>query len=294
MRAIGPAVSWLCAIGTMPRWLTVPIAGLMPTTPLTAAGHTIEPSVSVPTASGASRAATATAEPLEEPHGLRSSTYGLRVWPPRLLQPLVDFVERKFAHSLKFVLPSTTAPAARSLATTSASARARCSASASEPALVAIASAVSMFALSSTGTPCSGPSAPPLGAARRAARAIASASGLISMTAAEHRPRVVERRDPAQIGLRDLQRRDAARRELGAQRDRIERHDVGIVSSGSVRAQPSSASSVAVARISTVLRHAGQRPVGEGNDRSGTLPSPPCPLTASSPTAEAARRTTTC
>jgi hypothetical protein len=52
---------------------------LTPTTPFAAAGHTIDPSVSVPIASGASRAATATAEPLEEPHGLRSSTYGLRV-----------------------------------------------------------------------------------------------------------------------------------------------------------------------------------------------------------------------
>src|SRR5690349_406315 len=122
----------------MPRWLTAPIAGLKPTTPLTPAGHTIEPSVSVPTVSGASRAATATAEPLDEPHGLRSSTYGFRVWPPRLLQPLVDLRPRKLAHSLKFVLPSTTAPAARSFATTSASARAWCSASAIEPALVAM------------------------------------------------------------------------------------------------------------------------------------------------------------
>ena len=34
----------------------------------------IDPSVSVPIASGASAAATATAEPLDEPHGLRSST----------------------------------------------------------------------------------------------------------------------------------------------------------------------------------------------------------------------------
>ena len=130
-----------------------------------------------------SRAATATAEPLEDPQGLRSRTYGLRVCPPRLLQPLVEAIERKFAHSLKFALPSTTAPAARSRATTSASARARCSASASEPALVAIASAVSMLALTSTGTPCSGPTIVPRGIARRAARAMTSASGLTSMTA---------------------------------------------------------------------------------------------------------------
>src|SRR6185295_10866893 len=138
----------------MPRWLITPTVGFTPTTPLAAAGHTIEPSVSVPTASGASRAATATADPLDEPHGLRSRTYGLRVWPPRLLQPLVDIVERKFAHSLRFVLPSRTAPAARSRATTTASSLARCAFKAIDPALVAIRSAVSILALIKTGTPC--------------------------------------------------------------------------------------------------------------------------------------------
>src|SRR5690606_1836547 len=102
------------------------------------------------------RAATATAEPLDEPQGLRSSTYGFTVWPPTLLQPLVERSERKFAHSLMFALPTMTAPASRKRATISASAAARCSASASEPALVAMASAVAILALSTTGTPCSG------------------------------------------------------------------------------------------------------------------------------------------
>ena len=36
------------------------------------------------------------------------------VWPPRPLQPLVERPERKFAHSLKFVLPRMTAPASSS------------------------------------------------------------------------------------------------------------------------------------------------------------------------------------
>ena len=56
-----------------------------------------------------------------DPHGLRSSTYGFFTWPPRPLQPLVDFVERKLAHSLRLVLPRITAPAARSRSTTNAS-----------------------------------------------------------------------------------------------------------------------------------------------------------------------------
>jgi hypothetical protein len=72
VRAIGPAVSWLCAIGMMPSRLTSPSVGLIPTMPLMLAGHTIDPSVSVPMASIARFAATATPEPLDEPHGVRS------------------------------------------------------------------------------------------------------------------------------------------------------------------------------------------------------------------------------
>ena len=43
------------------------------------------------------------------------------VWPPRPLQPLVDRDDRKLAHSLRFVLPRMTAPAARRRPTTNAS-----------------------------------------------------------------------------------------------------------------------------------------------------------------------------
>ncbi len=73
LRAIGPAVSCVCEIGMIPARLTSPTVGLMPTMPQFVAGHTIEPSVSVPTASGARLAETATPEPELEPHGLRSS-----------------------------------------------------------------------------------------------------------------------------------------------------------------------------------------------------------------------------
>ena len=73
VRAIGPAVSCVCEIGMMPARLTSPTVGLIPTMPLFVDGQTIEPSVSVPTASGARLAETATPEPELEPHGLRSS-----------------------------------------------------------------------------------------------------------------------------------------------------------------------------------------------------------------------------
>ena len=54
----------------MPVLLTTPRVGLMPTTPLTLDGQTIEPLVSVPTATLVRLAATATAEPLDDPQGL--------------------------------------------------------------------------------------------------------------------------------------------------------------------------------------------------------------------------------
>src|SRR5690606_2545168 len=102
-----------CEIGRMPCRLTRPTVGFSPTTPLIAAGHRMLPSVSVPTLAAARLADTATALPELEPQGLRSSAYGLRVWPPRPLQPEVECRERKLAHSLRLVLPRMTAPASR-------------------------------------------------------------------------------------------------------------------------------------------------------------------------------------
>src|SRR6185436_6066459 len=110
-----------------------PTVGLIPTRPFDVDGQTTEPSVSVPTPIAARLAEMATPVPVLEPQPLRSSTYGLRVSPPRPLQPLVECVERKFAHSLRFVLPRITAPASRRRFTTAASRGAIDSASASEP-----------------------------------------------------------------------------------------------------------------------------------------------------------------
>src|SRR5690349_19907179 len=109
LRPIGPAVSWLTEIGMMPTRLTSPTVGLRPTSPLTADGHAMLPSVSVPTPIAARLAAIAAPVPALEPHGLRSSTYGLRVCPPRELQPDDEFGDRMLAHSLRLVLPRITA-----------------------------------------------------------------------------------------------------------------------------------------------------------------------------------------
>src|SRR5215475_14055223 len=125
LRVIGPAVSCCAEIGMTPVRLTRPSVGLMPTSSFAPDGHTIEPSVSVPMVTVARSAATAAAEPLDEPHGLRSSTYGLLVCPPRPDQPLDEVNERKLAHSERLAMPRTIAPASRRLSTSLASADGR-------------------------------------------------------------------------------------------------------------------------------------------------------------------------
>ena len=75
----------------------------------------IEPAVCVPKASGTIPAATAAAEPLDEPPGVCAGLCGFAVLPGK-----------KAANSVVTVLPSTTAPADRASATHDASAAGRC------------------------------------------------------------------------------------------------------------------------------------------------------------------------
>src|SRR5687768_17456998 len=88
---IGPAVSWLWAMGMMYLPESRPRVGFKPTTPFIAAGHTMEPSVSVPIATGARPAAAATPLPALEPQGERSRTCGFLARPPTALQPLMEW-----------------------------------------------------------------------------------------------------------------------------------------------------------------------------------------------------------
>ena len=74
----------------MPVRLSNPTVGLIPTIPLADEGQTIDPSVSVPTATVQRFAETAAPEPELDPHGFRSSAYGFRVSPPRALHPLLE------------------------------------------------------------------------------------------------------------------------------------------------------------------------------------------------------------
>src|SRR5271169_2731201 len=118
---MGPGLSWLALIGTTPTVGTLPTVGLRPATPLTDAGHTIDPSVSVPTANGASPAASAAPDPDDEPPADRSRAHGLATSPPVAEKPLDERRERMLAHWLRLVLARTTAPATRSRVTNGAS-----------------------------------------------------------------------------------------------------------------------------------------------------------------------------
>ena len=87
--------------------------GLSPTTPQRAAGWRIEPPVSVPIAQGAIPAATAAAEPPEDPPGTRVRSHGFRTGPNAQCS-----VEEPIANSSWLVLPSSGAPAVSRRSTT--------------------------------------------------------------------------------------------------------------------------------------------------------------------------------
>src|SRR3989344_1038497 len=104
--AKGPIWSRLEARAIRPDRETAPYVGLNPTTPQNAAGCLIEPPVSEPSAPAHISAATATAEPPEEPPGTLDVSWGFFV------RPYPEFsVEEPIANSSMFVRPIMTAPA---------------------------------------------------------------------------------------------------------------------------------------------------------------------------------------
>src|SRR3954470_10202925 len=112
VRVNRPTVSRDQENGFRPGVGSAPYDGLNPTTPQYDAGRITEPPVCVPTASGTRPAATAAAEPADDPPGVRPAAFGLSV--------RVGF--RK-ANSVVVVLPTTTPPARRIACTMAASLR---------------------------------------------------------------------------------------------------------------------------------------------------------------------------
>src|SRR5882757_3353813 len=112
-----------------------PTLGLKPTQPQKLAGRRIDPTTCVPSAAGTIPQATAAAEPLLDPPGVRSRSHGLRV--PR---------GSVAANSVVTVLATITAPASRKAATAAASQPDRQPLNRGEPISVGM-SAVSMMSL---------------------------------------------------------------------------------------------------------------------------------------------------
>ena len=124
----------------------------MPTTPFTEAGQVIEPLVSVPIETGTKPCAIAAALPELEPQGLYFKLNGLLVWPLILVQPLVEGLPRKFAHSERFALPRIMNPDSLSFLTNGASFLCRLFLNAKEPAVLAMP-IESMLSFKRIGTP---------------------------------------------------------------------------------------------------------------------------------------------
>src|SRR5215470_17053894 len=123
LRAIGPITArsprtgfaGVCG-GNAPRCGTRSRLGLWENTPQKCAGARSEPPMSEPNSSGTNPAASAAAEPPDDPPGVRDRSQGLLV---------VPYTSLKLCQSDKFsgtlVLPSMIAPAALSRCTTRAS-----------------------------------------------------------------------------------------------------------------------------------------------------------------------------
>ena len=109
----------------------------------------VEPTVCVPRVKGTMRAATAAADPDDDPPGVRETFQGLTVG-----------AGSAYANSVVWSLPRTTAPAARSRATLTASTSGTTSTTPQLPARVG-SPATWKISLMPTGTPWSGPRKPP-------------------------------------------------------------------------------------------------------------------------------------
>src|SRR5439155_21260869 len=99
--AMGPSVSSDLLSGITPAVSMLPNAGLNPATPQSDPGMRIEPPVSLPIAQSHIPAATATAEPPEEPPATRDGSRGLRTVPKCGLTLVTPY-----ANSCRLVLPT--------------------------------------------------------------------------------------------------------------------------------------------------------------------------------------------
>src|SRR5208282_411871 len=89
-RAIGPSLSIVQHSAIAPVRATMPNVGRRPVTPQRVEGEEMDPKVSEPIANATHPAATALAEPAEDPLDPCSMFHGLRVRPPNHLSPIAS------------------------------------------------------------------------------------------------------------------------------------------------------------------------------------------------------------
>ena len=175
-----PAVSCVCEIGMIPRRLTNPTVGLIPTTIRSRRAHDRSVRLRADASGGeGSRLSRRWCRA----RSARVSIEGMRV--AHLTAPPAPAARRlrgsKVGPLAQIRLAMMTTPAARSCLTTNASRAAMDPSSAREPAVVVIRSAVSICPLMTIGIPCRGPREPFDFRSASSASAIASASGLVSL-----------------------------------------------------------------------------------------------------------------
>src|SRR5436305_5997821 len=134
---------------------TRPRVGLRPKSPQHEAGMRIDPPPSLPCASDTIPDATAAALPPDDPPGVRLVSYGLRHGPKRS-----GSVTGGIPISGVLVLPTTIAPAARSLRTVALSCGGTHSPIAFMPLVVRMPSVQAIRSLIAMGTPASGRESP--------------------------------------------------------------------------------------------------------------------------------------
>src|SRR5579863_8551864 len=110
---MGPSLSMVQLSAMAPVRGTIPKLGRSPVSPQRVEGEEMDPSVSEPIANATQPAATALADPAEDPLDPSAGFHGFRVRPPNHLSPMASAPSVNFATS--------TAPAASSLCTTVAS-----------------------------------------------------------------------------------------------------------------------------------------------------------------------------
>ena len=217
VRAIGPAVSCEAEIGTMPYRRTRPTVGRRPTRPC-ARRRADDRARGL----GADRehrrapAAAAAPEPDDEPLGFWSASMRVEHLAAEVGVAARRAVGRRSSRTRSGRLAEDHDAGRAQLGDDRESSVGNECSSATLPAVVGMP-VTSRRSLTRTGRPCSGPRSWPVARSMSSSAASVSASGLSEPDGVEPGPALVERRDPVDVGARQLDARELARGHLRLQ-----------------------------------------------------------------------------